>query len=77
MVAPAAVDPIEARKQELLADPDFAKFVRAYKNRVPLLAIRNQIRAAGMFDPDDLLMFASANDIANLKKTGDYKGDKY
>lgn len=77
MVAPAPLDPIEARKEELMADPGFSKFVRIYKNKVPLLAIRNQMRAAGIYDPDDILMFALPSDIANLKKLGDYKGDKY
>ena len=41
MVAPAPLDPIEARKEELMADPGFSKFVKIYKNKVPLLAIRN------------------------------------
>ena len=35
------------------------------------------MRAAGIYDPDDILMFATASDIAALKKVGDYKGDKY
>lgn len=60
-----------------MADPGFAKYVRIYKNKVPLLAIRNQMRAAAVYDPDDILMFAQPSDISNLKKLGDYKGDKY
>lgn len=35
------------------------------------------MKAAGIYDPDDILMFATPSDIANLKKIGDYKGDKY
>jgi len=45
--------------------------------KVPLLNIRIQIRAAGLFDVDDILYFASKPDIQALKKTGDYKGDLF
>lgn len=45
--------------------------------KVPLLSIRNQIGAAGVYDKDDILMFATKKAIEELKKNGDYKGDKY
>ncbi len=67
MVAPAPFDPIEARKEKLMADPGFSKFVRIYKNKVPLNAIRNQMRAVSIYDPYDILMFILPSDIANLK----------
>ena len=31
----------------------------------------------GKFDPDDLLMFLATDQIMMLKKSGDYKGNKY
>jgi hypothetical protein len=34
------MDPIEAKKEELMADPGFAKYVKLYKMKVPLLNIR-------------------------------------
>ena len=59
-------------------DPEFAKFVKAYKVKVPLLQLRNQIRGTGgKYDPDDLLMWATKGEIENLKKIRDYKGSKY
>ena len=35
------------------------------------------MRMEGKFDPDDLLMFASSDQIMLCKKQGDYKGNKY
>ena len=75
VAAPEELDPIEAKKEELLADPAFAKFVKLYKMKVPLLNIRLQMRAGGVFDPDDILIFASKGDINQLKKIGEYTGD--
>jgi hypothetical protein len=60
-----------------LLNPDFAKYVKIYKMRVSLLAIRNQIRAEGKFNPDDMLPFADKDDIYELKKVGDYKGTQF
>lgn len=60
-----------------MEDPNFAKLVKGYKMKIPLLQLRNNMRAQGIYDPDDILLFASESDIANLKKIGDYKGDKY
>lgn len=74
--APEQLDPDEARRQELLEDPEFAKFVKLYKMKIPLLSIRNQLRGS-KHDPDDILLFANKGDIMALKKIGDYKGDKY
>ena len=71
------LNPIDARKEELMGDPDFAKFVKAYKVKVPLLQLRNQIRSTGKYDADDILMWATVGEIENLKKIGDYKGNKY
>jgi len=59
MAQPEELDPAEAKKEELMQDPQFAKYVKLYKMKVPLLNIRIQIRAAGIFDPDDILMFAN------------------
>ena len=75
VAAPEELDPVEAKKEELLADPAFAKFVKLYKMKVPLLNIRLQMKAGGIFDPDDILIFASKGDISNLKKIGEYTGD--
>jgi hypothetical protein len=60
-----------------MQDPMFAKYVKLYKMKVPLLNIRIQMRAAGVYDPDDILLFAQKSDIENLKRLGDYKGDQY
>lgn len=60
-----------------MQDEAFSKLVKLYKMRIPLLNLRNQMRAGGIYDPDDILLFASKPDIAALKKIGDYKGDKY
>ena len=61
----------------MMSDPVFAKFVKLLKMKVPLLSLRNQIRAAGAYDPDDILYFASKGEINALKANGDYKGDKF
>ena len=44
--------------------------------KIPLFNIRGKMRVKG-YDPDDILMFAKKAEIENLKKIGDYKGDKY
>lgn len=75
--APEQLDPDEARRQELLQDPGFAKYVKLYKMKVPLLSIRNQLKGTMSHNPDDILLFASGPDISRLKEVGDYKGDKY
>jgi len=36
-----------------------------------------QIKAQGVFDPDDFLMFLDTGQIMGLKKIGDYTGTKY
>ena len=58
-------------------NPEFAKYVKVYKMKVPLVAIRNQMRAGGKFNPDDILLFASGADIHQLKACGDYKGSEF
>ena len=65
-VAPEQLDPAEAKRQELLQDPGFAKYVKLYKMKIPLVSIRNQIRSTE-YDPDDILLFAGPSDIAMLK----------
>jgi hypothetical protein len=60
-----------------MSDPEFSKFIKLYKMKVPLLNIRINIRSLGKFNPDDILLFASKQDIANLKKLGDYAGTEY
>ena len=60
-----------------MADPQFATYVKLYKMKVPLLNIRIKMRAAGVYDPDDILYFATKGDITTLKKSGDYKGDEF
>ena len=65
------------KKDELTSDPEFSKFIKLYKMKVPLLNIRIKIRSLGEFNPDDILLFESKKDIANLKKLGDYTGTEY
>lgn len=60
-----------------MSDPGFAKYVKLYKMKVPLLSIRNQMKGTMTHNPDDLLLFADKGDIEKLKKVGDYKGDKF
>ena len=50
--------PEDKKREQLKADPEFARFIKVLKVKVPLLSIRNQIRAGGKFDPDDILLFA-------------------
>ena len=61
-------DPHAKRKEELLANPDFAKIPKMIKMKVPLMSILNQVRPAGKFKDDDVCIFASKSDIDNLKK---------
>jgi hypothetical protein len=61
------LDPDEKRRQELLAVPDFARYVKLMKMKVPLLSILNQTRAAGVYGDDDVCLFASKADITKLK----------
>ena len=74
---PEELDPDEARRQELLGKPDFARFVKLMKMKVPLLSILNQTRAAGVYGDDDVLLFATKMDITKLKGQGEYKGTKF
>lgn len=71
------MDPEQQKKDELENNPDFKKILKALKMGVPVLQVRNNIRMQGKFDPDDLLMFCSSDQIMTLKKLGDYKGTKY
>jgi len=48
--------------------------VKGYKMRVPLLQLRQKIKASGEYDPDDILMWAKNSEIEYLKTVGDYKG---
>ena len=74
---PEELDPDEARRQELLAKPDFARFVKLMKMKVPLLSILNQTRAAGVYTDDDVCLFATKMDITKLKGQNEYKGTKF
>ena len=71
------MDPEQQKKDELENNPDFKKILKALKMGVPVLQVRNNIRMQVKFDPDDLLMFCSSDQIMTLKKLGDYKGTKY
>ena len=71
---PKKVDPLDAMREKLLANPEFAKFPKMMKMKVPLLSILNQTRAAGKFSDDDICLFASKGEIEGLKKVGNYKG---
>lgn len=64
------LDPEEKRKQELLDDPGFAKFIKLYKMKVPILSILNQVRAVGAYREEDILLFVSEGDTARLRKMG-------
>ena len=72
------VDPDEARLNELMEKPDYAKLVKLYKVlKVPIQSILNQQRALGIYSDDDILLFVSKGDIDKLKATGEYKGTKF
>lgn len=63
---------------ELEEDPEFARFIRLLKVKVPLLSIRNTIKfECPNFHPDDILLFASKVAINQLLKTGEEIPDKY
>ena len=64
------LDPEEKRRQELLEDPGFAKFVKLYKMKVPILSIINQVRAVGTYREEDILLFVSEGDIKRLQNMG-------
>lgn len=73
MVAqPIAMDPEQAKKEELESNPEFKKVLKALKMGIPAMQIRNNMRIAGKFDPDDLILFCSSDQIMMLKKNGDY-----
>lgn len=71
------VDPVQEKKEKLENDPDFKKLLKALKMGVPAQQVRLNMRAKKQFDPDDLLMFCDTATIMQLKKIGDYKGNKY
>lgn len=73
----APVDPDEARREELMSKPDFAKLIKLMKMKVPLQSILNQTRAVGEYSDDDVLLFATSADIDKLKKAGGYSGTKF
>ena len=62
------MSPLDKRKAELEADPDFKKYVRSHKMKIPLVSIRQKMVIEGKFDQDDILMWATAGEIATLKK---------
>jgi hypothetical protein len=70
-------DPDELRKMELEQDPDFARFIRLLKVKIPLLSIRQSIEGEGVYHVDDILLFASKSAISQLVKTGTVIPDKY
>jgi len=46
------MSPEETKKMELEANDDFMKFVKLYKIvKVPLAAIKQKMKAEGLFDP--------------------------
>jgi hypothetical protein len=74
---PEELSPDEQRKLDLMEKPDFARYVKLMKMKVPLLSILNQTRAAGVYTDDDVCLFATASDITRLKGVGEYKGTKF
>lgn len=66
------VDPDEAKRAELMEKPDFAKLVKLMKMKVPLQSILNQVRAAGIYTDDEVLLFVTPGDISKLKASGGY-----
>jgi len=71
------LSPDEKRREELLALPDFARYVKLMKMKVPVLSILNQVRAAGIYQDDDICLFISPGEITKLKNQKEYKGTKY
>lgn len=75
--APTSSNPDDIKKEKLENDAEFAKILKALKMGVPAHQIRLNMRQKGKYDPDDLLMFCDTATIMQLKKIGDYKGNKY
>ena len=40
-------------------------------------SLRNQINAVGVYDPDDILYFATVSAINGMKSRGEYTGTKF
>jgi hypothetical protein len=51
------MSPEEAKRAELLANPDFKVYLRMIKMRIPKVAICHKIMADNIFDPDDIEVF--------------------
>ena len=74
------VEPVEEFKEEkdkLRANPDFNKYIRLLKMKVPMQQIFLKIKAEGIFSEDDILMFGTKRDIDQMKSMKLYTGTRF
>jgi hypothetical protein len=57
--AQSEVSPEEAKKAELIADPNFTVYLKMMKLRIPKVAVLHKMAIDGLFDPEMLELFAS------------------
>lgn len=55
--------PEQRRKIELEDDPGFKKYKVLYRNKIPLIRIRDRIKADGLYKPEDIDLFATPEEI--------------
>ena len=60
-----------------MEDPDFAKYVKLLKMRVPLHNIFLEVKAHKKYKEDDILLFAKPADIEKMKNLGLYTGKRF
>ena len=58
-------------------NPDFAKYIKLLKMKVPMKNILLKVKGEGVFTEDQLIIFANPKDIPMLKREGVYKGKRF
>ena len=64
-------------KDKLRENPDFSKYIKLLKMKVPMQQIFLRIKAEGKFTEDDILMFGTKRDVENMKNMKLYTGTKF
>jgi hypothetical protein len=64
------LDGYEPERDKLRNNPDFAKYVKLLKMKVPMKNILLKVKGEGIFTEDQLIIFANPKDIPLLKKEG-------
>ena len=77
LAASMAIDPDEAKREELQENPDFKKILKVLKMGISIMQVRQNMTIQGKFDPDDIIPFCSSDQLMTLKKSGTFNEKEY